>query len=82
VRLMPRAKRQATITGDALIGWFRECGFPVPPGQKVSRIVIDAQACEAVKVYVEMLGTEAMLDVKPPDISPAQITVIGGREDE
>ena len=67
------------IKSDALIDWFRECGFPV---ENASRIVIDAQTGEVLKVYVEMFGTTAMLDMKPPDFSRAQITIVGKKPGE
>ena len=69
------------IKSDALIEWFRECGLPMSPEHRVSRIVIDAQADHAVKVYVEMFGTTEMLNVKPPEFAPAQITIVGDEED-
>jgi len=71
----------AIVKSEALTEWFCECGLPVHPEHKVSRIVIDAQADHAVKVYVEMFGTTAMLAVKPPEFSPTQITVVGKEEE-
>ena len=63
------------IRADALIDWFVECGL-ITPGQRVRRVVIDAEADSVVKVYVEMYGTTAMLGVRPPKWSPAQVTII------
>ena len=63
------------IRADALIDWFVECGL-ITTNQRVRRVVIDAEADSVVKVYVELYGTSAMLDVEPPRFSPAQVMVI------
>ena len=71
---MARASRPR-ITGDALFDWLVECGL-IAPGLNVRRVVIDAATGSAVKAYVELYGTSAMLDVEPPRFSPAQVMVI------
>ena len=69
----------ARITGDGLLKWFEECGL-ISPEQRARRVVIDAEAGKAVQVYVELFGTHDMLNVKAPEFSPAQITVMGEEE--
>ena len=72
--------RTPPIKSDALIDWFVESGL-ISPDQSARRVVIDAETGNAVRVYVELFGTRKMLDVKPPKLSPAQVTIIS-KEDE
>jgi len=71
----------AIITSDGLLKWFKECGL-ISSEQRARRVVIDAETGEAVRVYVELYGTTEMLNVKPPEFSPAQVTIVGGEEGE
>lgn len=41
------------------------------------RVVIDAQVGSIVRVYVSKVGSEALLNVEPPDASGVNITVVG-----
>lgn len=45
-------------------------------GARVRRIVIDAEARQALKVYVEYFGDNRLLDVRPP--SPAEVQIVTG----
>jgi len=72
--------RPPTIKSDALIDWFVKSGL-IGPDQAARRVVIDAETGSAVRVYVELFGTTKMLDVEPPQLSPAQVTIIS-KEDE
>lgn len=42
------------------------------------RIVIDATAGKVVTIYVEKYGSEALLDLAPPDVAGLNISVVGG----
>ena len=64
------------ITSDGLIDWFVQCGL-ITMGQKVRRVVIDAQAGEVAQVYIELFGTAEMLNAALPEFSTGQITIVG-----
>ena len=51
------------------------CGLDKDAAQ-VRRIVIDAQIDNIVKVYIEGYATDKILEVKPPDLRGAEITVL------
>jgi hypothetical protein len=50
-------------------------------GQAVRRVVIDIAVEEPVRVYVEQYGTDALLDVQPPDMSGAKVAILKKAEE-
>ena len=43
----------------------------------VRRIIIDAKVNSAVIIYVEQYGTDKLFDLRPPDVSAAEIRIAG-----
>ena len=70
--------RQMITPGMDFLQWLQEVGI-VPEGSDARRVVIDAEVGKVVKVYVEMFGTEDILNVEPPpSLTGAKVTIIGG----
>jgi hypothetical protein len=69
------------MTGQSkgLYDWLKRANI-VMDEQFVQRVVIDMKVDAAVKVYVEMLGTNDLIEVQPPDMSSAQVVVLGAKE--
>ncbi len=66
------------MPSDELFDWLLDaCGLDKDASQ-VRRIVIDVAVGNGVKVYVEGFATEKILQVKPPDLRGAKITVLDG----
>lgn len=64
------------ISGDQLAQALIKAGI-IP--ENTRRVVIDITAGQAARLYVEEYGTEALLDLIPPNIEGAEIIVNGER---
>lgn len=57
--------------------WIKRMGIALPDEQLLTRVIIDVQIGHAIKVYVERYGDKRILQVKPPDLSGAEIIHAG-----
>lgn len=53
--------------------WLERAGID---NKRACRVIIDINVNCLVKVYIEEYGSEAMFEVKPPDLSGCEITVL------
>ena len=64
------------IKSDAFVTqWAEAMGIDIAE-DKITRVVIDAQVGEVLKVYLSRWGTDRLLDVTPPDASGVEVTVL------
>jgi hypothetical protein len=62
----------ATIVdpGADIADWLKRAGIKVPC---LSHVIIDIPVDGAVRVYIDSYGEERLFQVKPPDLSSAEI---------
>lgn len=61
-------------SGDpAVVEWLDAMGITIP----WQRVIIDIQIEKLVRIHVQALGSQEMLEVKPPDLRGAEIIVLG-----
>ncbi len=58
---------------DWVVKWAEALG--IEPSE-TRRIIIDAEAGSALRVYVEKLGTTKMYDIEIPDLSETEIHIL------
>ncbi len=63
----------ATIaTSKTLIEWLERAGIQIE-GREVTRVIIDAEVDEIVKVYINHLASDTLFDVAPPKMDGAEV---------
>ncbi len=63
-------------TSKEIWEWLRQAGIAME-GQDVRRVVIDMAVAPPVMVFVEIYGSDKLISVAPPDMSTAQVVVLG-----
>jgi len=53
--------------------WLESAGITI---DQTHRVVIDINVNDVVRVYVEGVGSDKMLAVKPPSLEGAQISIV------
>lgn len=62
------------ITGDEFVmRWAKALGLDPLDEQHATRVVIDAQVRQPLRIYVERVGNEGLLEIVPP--SPAEVEI-------
>ncbi len=72
------SKNQPVIGGDLIDRLAPMIGVD---GSKVRQIIIVANHDSVALVYVEMLGTEKLLEFQPQHLEHAKIKIVGGSDD-
>ena len=68
--------REQEITGAGFLQHLEDIGV-LRSGSPTRRVIIDAAYNSAIFVYVEELGTDRLLEMKPPDVSGMEVIVVG-----
>ncbi len=69
-----RKSRQVITSEQFVMKWADALGIEIA---KCNRVVIDCKAGDAMRIYVSYFGTDALLDVEPPEPEAVKITIAG-----
>ena len=69
-------EHEAVISGNVFLMHLEELGI-LREGSPTQRVIIDAAYDRPIYVYIQDVGTERLLEMKPPDVSGMEVIVVG-----